>query len=96
LTTDHEKHIATRNKPLMGITEYIEPYAFPQINFYFLYANMGQQVHNTQPAAIKQSKDLIFEGHYPLDRSIALRTSHPRVTTNTPKEIVESSSDHEM
>jgi hypothetical protein len=80
----------------MGIIESSEPYASSKIKFYILDANMGQQVHNTQPATIEQSKDLTSEGHYPLDRSIAPGTSHPRVTTNTPKEIVESNGDHEM
>jgi hypothetical protein len=42
------------------------------------------------------AKDLAFEDHYPVDKTIEIGTPHPRVTTNTPKENVGFSGDHEM
>jgi hypothetical protein len=30
------------------------------------------------------AKDLAFEDHYPVDKTIEIGTPHPRVTTNTP------------
>jgi hypothetical protein len=58
--------------------------------------NLGHQVHDKDLVIFINAEDLVFEDHYLLNISVVRRMPQPRVTTNTPKEMMGSGGEHEM